>query len=228
MKESLQLWIDDKEITRSSSRTKFLSLSERKSKVTIPVTLVEKVLISKIKEGDSKAFSNVFTAYYKDLVIYAEKFTRDLNVAEEIVQGTFLKLWEIRESLSIKTSIKSYLLKSVHNKCIDWYRHETIVRIYHDSMKEYSISLNYDTDNYILSSELHEQIETALAKLPEELSEVYKMNRNRGLKYHEIAALQGVSVRTIEVRIGKALHMLRNYLKEYFVVVIFLFCIMLP
>lgn len=96
------------------------------------------------------------------------------------------------------------------------------------SIATFRSGLNYDTDNYILSSELHEQIETALAKLPEELSEVYKMNRNRGLKYHEIAALQGVSVRTIEVRIGKALHMLRNYLKEYFVVVIFLFCIMLP
>ena len=93
------------------------------------------------------------------------------------------------------------------------------MQTHNNFVKESSPQFKYDTDSYILYSELQEQIEAALEKLPEEISEVFRMNRNKGLKYHEIADILDVSVRTIEVRIGKALHMLRNHLKEYFVII---------
>jgi len=191
-----------------------------KIKVTNPVVLVEKVLISKLKDSDHSAFSYIFNAFYKDLVIFASRFTHDLNIAEEIVQDTFVKLWEEHESIKVTVSLKAYLLKIVQNKCIDWYRHKKIMQTHNNIVMENSPQLIYDTDSYILHSELQEQIEAVLGILPEEISEVFRMNRNKGLRYHEIADLLGVSVRTIEVRIGKALHMLRNHLKEYFIVII--------
>jgi RNA polymerase sigma-70 factor (ECF subfamily) len=220
MEDSLPLIINRKKTPPSSYREDFLPLvNNSKTKVANHVTLVEKVLISKLKVADKSAFSTVFTAYYKDLVMFASRFTHDLNNAEEIVQDTFVRLWEEHESLKVSTSLKSYLLKMVQNKCIDWYRHKKIMQTHNDFVKEGSPQFDYDTDSYILHSEMQEQIEAALKMLPEAISEVFRMSRYKGLKYHEIADLLGVSVRTIEVRIGKALHMLRDHLKEYFFII---------
>jgi RNA polymerase sigma-70 factor (ECF subfamily) len=182
------------------------------------IRLFEKVLISKIKIGDYSAFSRVFSVFYQDLVMFAMRFTHDLNNAEEIVQDIFMKLWEEHESLKVTVSLKSYLLKMVQNKCIDWYRHKKIMQTYNNFVMESSPQFEYNTDSYILQSEFQEQVDIALGTLPEEISKVFRMNRDNGLKYHEIADILGVSVRTIEVRIGKALHMLRNHLKDYLII----------
>ena len=198
----------------------FLSLRESKGiKVAAPVTLVEKVLLSRIKIGDSSAFSHIFIAFYKDFVIFASRYTKDQVNAEEIVQDTFVKLWEEHESLNVSVSIKYYLLKVVQNKCIDWCRHNKIKRTYDHLVSENTSWFVHDTDIYILHSELQEQIDAALAKLPDEISGAFRMNRYKGLKYREIADIMGVSVRTIEVRIGRALHILRIQLKDYFIII---------
>lgn len=194
-------------------------------KVENALTLVEKVLISKFKNGDSTAFTFIFTAYYKDLVMFAARFTNSLDSAEEIVQDTFVRLWEKHESVKINVSLKSYLLKIVQNKCIDWLRHNKIKRSHNNYVIDSSPQFEYDTDSYMLYSELQEQIKSALCQLPAEVSEAFQMNRYKGLKCREIAELLGVSVRTIEVRIGKALQILRDHLKEYLIILIGFICI---
>jgi RNA polymerase sigma-70 factor, ECF subfamily len=191
-----------------------------------PVTLVEKVLITKIRLGDSGAFSSIFTAYYKDLVMFAFRFTNDVSSAEEVVQDIFVRLWDDHETIVISSSLKSYLLKAVQNKCIDLYRHRKSTLAYAASVPERSYQHGYDTDSYVMYSELQEQIEKALKKLPPQLAEAFEMNRYRGLKYHEIAKQLGVSIRTVEARIGKALNLLRFHLKGYLgllVLLMFLF-----
>lgn len=193
--------------------------SKDKNKLANSSFLIEKILIARIKTGDYQAFSCIFTAYYPDLVMFACKFIHEINTAEEIVQDTFVKLWEEHESIKVNNSLKSYLLRTVQNKCIDWFRHRKIIQKHKESVRLFSSQLTYDTDSYLLHSELQEQIDYALEKLPEEISEAFRMNRYQGLKYHEIADLLGVSVRTIEVRIGRALHLIRNHLSEYFTII---------
>jgi RNA polymerase sigma-70 factor (family 1) len=220
MENNLLLQVRNKKLRQTLCKD-FLPLSSNGNiKVKDPVSLLEIVLISRLKTGDYSAFSYIFSAYYKDLVFFATKFTRDIDKAEEIVQDSFVKLWEGHESLIINVSLKSYLLKLIQNKCIDWYRHKKIKQAYNDFIMESLPQQEYDTDNYFLYSELQEQIDKALNKLPETVSEAFRMNRYSGLKYNEIAEIQGVSVRTIEDRIGKALHLLRKYLKEYFPVIL--------
>ena len=80
-----------------------------------------------------------------------------------------------------------------------------------------SIDFEYDTDNYLTYSEIEELVRDTLNKLPSEISQAYRMSRNEGLKHHEIAEKLNVSVRTIEVRIGKALSSLRDELDDYLV-----------
>jgi RNA polymerase sigma-70 factor (ECF subfamily) len=214
--------------TQPLSRQNFIPLVYRcKTKVANRISLVEKVLISRLKAGDDSAFSCIFTAFYKDLVIFAARFTRDLNNAEEIVQDTFVRLWEDHELINVTVSLKSYLLKIVQNKCIDWLRHRKIIQVHYNYVIENSPSFIYDTENYILYSELQGAIEASIDNLPEEVAEVFRMSRNKGLKYHEIADILRVSVRTVEVRIGKALHLLRDNLKEYLVFIVGFSCILL-
>ncbi|MCE5346530.1 MAG: RNA polymerase sigma-70 factor [Bacteroidales bacterium] len=177
--------------------------------------LVERVLVIKLIGGDKEAFSTIFSAYYRDLVMFALSFTRERDTAEEIVQETFFKLWEDHESLKIDFSVKSYLLKSIQNRCIDLFRHKKIRQIHLEEVKNNSVLFEYNTDNYILRSELEDQIKKSLLLIPPDCAEAFRMNRNDGYKYQEIAEKLNVSVRTVENRISKALHLLQEHLKDY-------------
>lgn len=177
--------------------------------------IFEQFLIERLKAGDPDSFSDIFSAYYKDLVFFAYSFTRELPVAEDIVQDTFVKLWEDHEKQNVTVSLKSILLKSVQNKCIDWHRHRKTV----DNHSSYIINsaplFEYNTDNYLLISEMEEMLEKTLAELPEKIREPYQLHRFEGLKYHEIAIKLNISVRTVEVRISKALELLRKGLVDF-------------
>lgn len=221
MTDNSLLALHKKEDTKSQDCQDFVTLTNNRKPNLIPSnTRVENVLISKLIDGDYPSFTYIFTSYYHDLVLFASKFTHDLDNAEEIVQDTFVKIWENHKSINIEISLKSYLLKSVHNKCIDWHRHRKIMKVHKDSAFQNSCPFECGIDSYILSSELQDKIEKVLRTIPCQLSEAFRMNRYNGFKYYEIADILGVSIRTIEVRIGKTLQILRDNLKEYFVIVI--------
>lgn len=175
----------------------------------------ERVLLGKLKKDDQSAFSVVFTQYYSDLVRFSFKFTNDLNISEEIVQDVFLRLWENRSSLEIHTSLKSYLLKNVQNRSIDSLRHTGITNQYVSMVLNNVIVSQNDTENYVFFSELQANYNNALKKIPVQYADVFRMSRMEGLKYQEIADELGVSVRTVEVRLSKALGMLREELKDF-------------
>ena len=221
MKQNLALLKEKEKNHRAPLEEYFLPLNNiGQTKVRNPVSLIESVLASRLKTGDNSAFSFIFTALYKDLVMFASSFTHDLGNAEEIVQEVFVRLWEEHESIEISISLRSYLLKLVQNKCIDLYRHNKIKQTHNNFILKSSSQFEFDTDNYIFYSELKEQLFNALEIMPKPISEAFQMNRFKGLKYHEIADIMGVSVRTIEVRIGRALYFLRNFLKDYFAIII--------
>ena len=177
--------------------------------------IFEHLLIKKLKSGDPDSFSDIFSAYYKDLVFFAYSFTHELPDAEDIVQDTFVKLWEHHEELNVTVSLKSMLLKTIQNKCIDWHRHKKIINNHSNYIIDNSPIYEFDTDNYVLKSELEGRIEKAIANLPEKFKEAFEMNRFEELKYHEIATKLNVSVRTVEVRISKALELLRKSLIDF-------------
>lgn len=177
--------------------------------------ILEQALINKLKTGDQDVFSGIFSAYYRDLVFFAFSFTHELSSAEDIVQDTFIKLWEDHEELIVTVSLKSILLKTIQNKCIDFYRHKRIKDDYSSYFINNTSLYEYDTDNYMLKSEMEEMIEKALDRLPEKIRETYLLNRNVGLKYKEIADKLNVSTRTVEVRISKALELLRKSLIDF-------------
>jgi RNA polymerase sigma-70 factor (ECF subfamily) len=154
----------------------------------------ERILLGKLKNDDQSAFTIIFTKYYSDLVRFSFGFTRNSDSSEEIVQEVFLKLWENRSTLDIHTSLKSYLLKNVQNRSIDSLRHTTISNKYAAVVLDHPLLSQNDTEDYIMFSELEASFNQA------------------------IASKLGVSVRTVEVRISKALSLLRAELKDYLLI----------
>lgn len=177
----------------------------------------EHSLLSQLKQGNKGAFSLLFSAYYKDLVLFGGNYLPDKSACEDIVQSVFLKLWRDRKTLPVESSIKSYLLKSVRNGCLDEIRHKQIV-LEHESFVSGNNSLHdMDTEDYILYSDLQRHLEEALVQLPGTYREAFELNRFDGLKYREIAEKLNVSERTVEVRISKAIEMLRKYLQDFLI-----------
>lgn len=178
--------------------------------------IYERLLLKRIREEDKSAFSILFTAYYADLVLFSIPIINDKTGAEEIVQDVFVHLWESRRIINIQGSLKSYLLKSVQNRCIDWLRHRKLLKAHEQYILESNPAFSNDNESYLLCSELLELMQKALERLPQETAECFIKNRFEGLNYQGIAKLQGVSERTVEVRIGRALRILREYLQDYF------------
>ena len=175
----------------------------------------ERFLLSKLREGDEDAFNCIFNMYYKGLVLYANKFLMDHDKAEEAVQGIFVKLWSDREQIIINTSLKTYLQKSVQNKCLDILKHKKVVQDYKDKIAKQPVEQTDNSEDLILFAELYERIEYSINNLPENCREIFKLSRYEGLKYIEIAQKMNISIKTVEVQIGKALKKLRDDLKQY-------------
>lgn len=187
------------------------------------VASYEKILLEKLKKDDQSAFTIIFTRYYQDMVRFSFGLTRNQDSSEEIVQEVFLKLWENRNSLLIHNSLKSFLLKTVQNRSIDSLRHVNITNKYASSVLEHPILSENDTENYILHSELEANFNHAMAKIPALFAEAFRLSRIENHNYQEIAKELDVSIRTVEVRIAKALNLLRKELRDFLVLVLMLF-----
>jgi len=171
----------------------------------------EQILLEKLAEGDTSAFSSIFEVYYKDLVMFAFTFTKNSGDAEEVVQDVFVSLWEKRSELKLHGSLKSYLLKSVQNKCLDEIRRRKVRENFANDAEHQLLYAN-DTEDYILYTDLQRQLDHLLAQMPDELAQAFRLNRFDGLKYREIAQQLNVSERTVESRISKVLQFLHKSL----------------
>ena len=167
----------------------------------------------KIQSGDIATFEMVFRQHYQYLCIQAFNILKDADEAEEIVQDTFVKIWNKREELSITISMKNYLIQSIKNTCFNQIKHEQVKRSYQaDFIKSNQEGEHHDQ---VQVDELEKQIQSAINNLPEERKKVFLLSRKQGLKYQEIARELNISVKTVENQMGKALKFMREELKDY-------------
>lgn len=170
----------------------------------------------RIRQNDLEEFENLFKTYYSPLCHFACKFTRDMDVAEEIVQEFFYNYWKNREELDIKISLKSYLFRSIRNNSIKYLEHLAVRNRYAQSVKDTTPEAeSYYSNTTIEVKELNEVIENTLKALPERCQQIFRLNRFEGLKYQEIADKLSISIKTVEANMGKALQLFRRNLKHY-------------
>ena len=178
----------------------------------------DQALLDAIRGGDEPAFDTIFRAYYPALCNYARNLTDgDMDDAEDVVQQTFVKLWEQRAQLSVQWSVKAYLYKSVHNRCLNRLRDART----RDRYKEYNaFALEQTTRDNIpgAAQELDQRLRAALETLPPQCRQVFDLSRFEELKYREIADQLQISVKTVESHMGKALRLMREQLSDWLAV----------
>lgn len=155
------------------------------------------------------------------MVFYAQKYVKDLDSAREIAQEAFIALWERREQIDVSKTVKSYLGSIVHNRSLNYLRENkkfdrNLLAVEHLSDRFVEIS------DRMSAEETETKIYAAIDELPEKCREIFKMSRFEHLKYQEIADKLGISVKTVEAQMSKALQHMKARLAEYLMLLLIL------
>lgn len=187
--------------------------------VALDILKKEKQLFLEFQQGDSSLFNYFFDKYYQGLCVYAYRILKSETEAEDLVQDFFVRVLENHKHIFIDSSVKSYFLRSIHNRCLDALDHRK-VKTTHERFRIMMLKEDEIQEYPLLDSELTQQIEKAIKKLPENIRYTFILNRFDGLSYQQIAEQENVSVKTIEYRISKALTILRKELGDYLVMLL--------
>ncbi|NEW83410.1 MAG: RNA polymerase sigma-70 factor [Mariniphaga sp.] len=176
-------------------------------------------LIPFLREGEKIAFEEIYNDFFGVMYHLSVQYLHDPKASEEIVQDTFMKLWEIRETLNEQFNIRNFLYTITKNNCLNYLRNQKIALKHHQNIKYLEIHFNYEAlerlGSYMEFEELREKIDSAIAALPDDLRETFLLSRFEELHYKEIADKQSISIKTVEARMSKALRILRFELKDY-------------
>lgn len=182
-----------------------------------------KILFSAGKQNSPDAYRDLFYQYHGRLVLFAHKFTGDLQISQDIVQEAFLNLWEKSPSLNTLETPKAYLYQSVKNSCLNHLRHNKIRhtvegRLLRHMQESEKVSMPDAGDplESLLEQDVQDKIDEIIRSMPEKCRQVFLLSRHERLKNKEIAERMGVSVKMVEKQISKALLILRLRLSEYF------------
>jgi len=163
---------------------------------------------------NKKPVEELFRQYYAQLVVYACKYVADIEIAREIVQDFFARFLEKQDTITIDTSTKSYLYRSVYNCCINYIKQRAIQDKHLKNIElEHNTEENLETE--INTIELQHKIFAVIDKMPAKCKKIFMMNRIQGYKNEEIANELNLSKRTVETQISKAIKILRHNLKDY-------------
>lgn len=182
----------------------------------------EQLVIEQLKCGNERAYEYLYRQHYVVLCHVARGYVGDAVVAEQLVGDVIFHLWEVHESLDIRISLRSYLMRAVRNRCLDYLdsqkqKHEIPFSALGDGellQGHYILSEDYPL-GYLLERELEHEISTAIKRLPEECRRVFMKSRFEEKKYEEIARELGISVNTVKYHIKNALARLYADLEKY-------------
>jgi RNA polymerase sigma-70 factor (ECF subfamily) len=139
---------------------------------------------------------------------------RSRAIAEEIVQDVMLELWKRRESLADNSSPQAYLFQSTRNRSLNHLRHERVVK----EAEPYATkteAVDSKAHSHMVEDEMRAAVQRAIEGLPDKCREIFEMSRTNGLRYSEIATVLGISIKTVEAQMGKALRVLREELNPW-------------
>ncbi|MDD6891290.1 MAG: RNA polymerase sigma-70 factor [Bacteroidales bacterium] len=188
---------------------------------------MEDIILQQLKKGNEEAYRYIYRHHYALLCHIAREYVNDAFTAETIVGDTIFHIWEIHETLDIRTSLRSYLVKAVRNRCLDFLqlkREQTEVTFSMLEEEELQQMENIDDTSVplgkLLEQELEQEIRKAIDKIPAESKKVFLKSRFEKKKYEEIAQELGISVNTVKYHIKQALALLNKELGKYLLLIL--------
>ncbi len=184
--------------------------------MSLPSENTNAKIISLQQTLDAKTFEQIFKTHFNSLCLFSRKYIHDTDVCKEIVHNVFVNIWEKRSTIDLGKNVKSYLFAAVYSRCMNYIRDQ---KKFDGNASEHIEVLNkvddHDIEEKMAETELENRINGAIQTLPEKCREVFQLNRIEGLKYREIAEKLGISIKTVENQVSKALKVLRENLSDY-------------
>jgi len=172
-----------------------------------------------VTSGDYNAFRELFTNHYRSLCNYAMRVVVTREIAEEVVSDVFVKLWKNREQIEVHTSFQAYIYRAVRNQALDYLK----LRIHRQYERESLDSVQWNTmhaDHFspvdeLSFNEFFDHVEGCIQALPRQCQIIFRLSREEGLRYRDIAKKLEISVKTVETQMSRALKVLRERVPEH-------------
>ncbi len=173
-------------------------------------------LIKLMEKNDGRAFEEFFNLLYPRFYRYAFLYVKSDILCEELVSDVFLKLWNIRYKLNDIQQLEFYLFRAVKNQALTYLKRKTNEPV---EITEYIQShlIDYrEPENLLIAAELADKVEEGIASLPDKCQIIFRMVRQDGLSYKQVAVLLDISPKTIENQMNTALKKLRIVIEKYY------------
>ena len=175
----------------------------------------DKLLVSELKNGNEKAFRQLFDLYHLDIYGYSISLLKSKEAAEENVQDVFMKVWQHRENLNPEQSFKAYIFTIARNQAFN-----SLNKAANDALlKEaifYESQKSHDYGDYsIREADCKKLRKEAMEQLPPKRKKIFKMSRKKGMSYEEISQELGISINTVRNQMSKALESMRVFFRVH-------------
>ena len=174
-------------------------------------SLDEKYLIEALKKGDIKAFDEVYYKYTKKLFVFSLRFLKDRQEVEDLIQKVFTTIWERREHLNPDKSFEGYLFKIARNEIYDILK----LRIIREHYCNYILSDPESDLDDLEKKKMIERVFELVDNLPEKRAKIFRMSKEEGLTYKEIAEQLNISENTVDTQIRHSLNYLRKEMLKF-------------
>jgi RNA polymerase sigma-70 factor (ECF subfamily) len=167
-----------------------------------------------LKVGNQQAFEYLFECHHAKLFIYCFRFVKSKDLADEIVQETFIKVWNFRERIDLQYTFTSLLFKIAFNSILDFQRKVARDASLQKEMFFHIQQSHNRTEDELIYQDLERLSKQAIEQMPEQQRLVFEMSRDKGMSHEEIATALGISPNTVKVHIFNSLKHIRNFLQQ--------------
>jgi len=175
--------------------------------------------VARLRAGDEQAFAHVFFAYAGLMCDVAMHYVHTRDIAQELVQDVFCRIWERRDALVVREGLRVYLFAAVRNRALNHLKHERVERRVAEEMPAASELPGMGTapvspDAGVIDTEQRQLIEAAIDALPERQRMVFRFRWQHNLSYDEIGTIMGLSKKGVESARARALESLQQKLRR--------------
>ncbi|WP_346319943.1 RNA polymerase sigma-70 factor [Chitinophaga sp. YIM B06452] len=173
-------------------------------------------LLARLQQDDTLAFAELYSRYRHEVYAYAMSLVKLPDVAEDLLQDVFVRIWDARHKIAIKKDFRPYLFRVCHNRAYDVHLEMARDEKLKDRLLHHYQVTAAPVDPFAEQDSPYIQLmEQALATLSPQRRRIYEMCKREGKSYEEVAGELGLSINTVRNHMVQAIALLRSYLQQY-------------
>lgn len=177
----------------------------------------EKLLLIKLKEGSFQAFEKLYTMYSGKLYNFIMRLSSgNQYMAEEVVQSTFIRIWEVREKVDPNASFITFLCTIAKNLLMNMYQRQTVEFVYNEYLLKSGIDRDSQTEDMIDLRFLNDYIDSLAEELPAQRKKIFILSKRQNYTNKEIAEMMGISESTVATQLSLAVKFMREQLMKHY------------